>query len=376
MRAIEITAPGGPEVLREREVPTPVPGERELRVRVAAVGVNRADLLQRRGRYPAPAGAPAQIPGLEYAGVVDDVGAGVTRWRPGDRVMGIVGGGAYAEAVVVDEREALPIPPRLSFEEAAAIPEAFLTAHDALFSLLKLGAGESLLIHAVGSGVGLAALQLARAAGARVFGTSRSAWKLERARELGLDVAIETAASSAARVTGSAGRADASAVSAGRAGSAGSAEGGAARSGSAEGAGGAADLAPFEDVVRRETAGAGVDTILDLVGGPYLAGDLRALAVRGRVAVVGLVAGRSVELDLGLLLGKRLTLIGTVLRSRSLEEKVAVAEAFAADALPLFEDGRLRPVVDRVFPFSEVGAAHEYMEVNRNFGKIVLSWEG
>lgn len=328
LRAIEITAPGGPEVLREREVPTPEPGPGEVRIRVAAVGLNRADLLQRRGQYPAPAGAPANIPGLEYAGVVDDVGAGATRWRPGDRVMGIIGGGAYAEAVVVDEREALPVPESLSLEEAAAIPEAFLTAHDALFTQLRLGAGEVLLIHAVGSGVGLAALQLARAAGARVLGTSRSAWKLERARELGLEVGIEAGGGS------------------------------------------------FDEVVRRETGGAGVDAILDLVGGAYLAGNLRALATRGRVAVVGLVAGRSAELDLGLLLSKRLTLIGTVLRSRSLEEKIAVAEAFRAHALPLFEEGRLRSVVDRVFSFAEVGAAQAYMEENRNFGKIVLRWEG
>lgn len=330
MRAIEITAPGGPEVLREREMPTPEPGPGEIRVRVAAVGLNRADLLQRRGQYPAPAGAPANIPGLEYAGVVDDVGADATRWRPGDRVMGIIGGGAYAEAVVVDEREALPVPVSLSLEEAAAIPEAFLTAHDALFTQVRLGAGEALLIHAVGSGVGLAALQLARAAGARTFGTSRSVWKLERARELGLEVGIETGGE----------------------------------------AGGS-----FDEVVRRETGGAGVAAILDLVGGAYLAGNLRALATRGRVVVVGLVAGRRAELDLGLLLGKRLTLIGTVLRSRSLEEKVAVAEAFRASALPLFEDGRLRPVVDRVFPFAEVGAAQAYMEENRNFGKVVLRWE-
>jgi NADPH:quinone reductase-like Zn-dependent oxidoreductase len=242
--------------------------------------------------------------------------------------MGIVGGGAYAEAVVVDEREALAIPHGLGFEEAAAIPEAFLTAHDALFTLLDLGAGEDLLIHAVGSGVGLAALQLARVAGARVLGTSRSGWKLERAVELGLDIAIDS------------------------------------------------ESASFDDVVLRETGGKGVTAILDLVGGGYLAGNLRALATRGRVAVVGLVAGRTAELDLGLLLQKRLTLIGTVLRSRTLEEKIAVAEAFSETALPLFTSGRLRPVLDRVYPFAEVGAAHEYMEGDRNFGKVVLRWEG
>lgn len=333
MRAIEITTPGGPEVLQEREVPTPVPGPGQIRVRVRAVGVNRADLLQRRGYYPAPPGAAPRVPGLEYAGEVDDVASDVTRWRPGDRVMGIVGGGAYAEAVVVDEREALAIPAGLSFAEAAAIPEAFLTAHDALFTQLGLAAGESVLIHAVGSGVGLAGLQLARVAGARVLGTARSAWKLERARGLGLDVAIETG-------------------------------------GDGAGADG------FDEVVRRETGGDGVDVILDLVGGAYLAGNLRALAPRGRMAVVGLVAGRRAELDLGLLLSKRLTLIGTVLRSRSLEEKVAVAESFGETWLPLFDEGRLRPLIDSVFSFAEVGAAHEYVESNQNFGKVVLRWEG
>jgi NADPH:quinone reductase-like Zn-dependent oxidoreductase len=369
MRAIVITAPGGPEVLREREVPTPEPGIGEVRVRVRAVGLNRADLLQRRGHYPAPPGAPAQIPGLEYAGMVDDVGAGVTRWRPGDRVMGIVGGGAYAEAVVVHEREALPIPSNLDFDAAAAIPEAFLTAHDALFTLLGLTSGEDLLVHAIGSGVGLAALQLAHAAGARVIGTSRSAWKLQRALELGLDSAIDTG-EAAGESAGGSGRAVGSPEAVG--GGAGSVGGEVQPSGSATGGKGGKG---FDDVVLRETGGAGVAAVLDLVGGAYLAGNLRALASRGRVVVVGLVAGRSAELDLGLLLSKRLTLIGTVLRSRSLEEKVAVAEAFRANALPLFEEGRLRPVVDRVFSFDEVGAAQAYMEENRNFGKVVLRWE-
>lgn len=341
MRAIVITTPGGPEVLREREVPTPEPGPNQVRVRVRAVGLNRADLLQRRGMYPAPPGSSAEIPGLEYAGVVDVVGAAVTRWRPGDRVMGIIAAGAYAEAVVVHEAEALAIPGGLSFEEAAAIPEAFLTAHDALFTLLDLGAGENLLVHAIGSGVGLAALQLAHVAGARVLGTSRSAWKLERALELGLDVAIDTGP----------------------------------ESGAAPGTGGHRHET-FDDVAQRETGGAGVNAILDLVGGDYLAGNLRALAPRGRVAVVGLVAGRSAELDLGLLLSKRITLVGTVLRSRSLEEKIAVADAFRETALPLFETGQLRPILDRTYPFAEVGRAHKYMETNRNFGKVVLRWEG
>lgn len=327
MRAIVITAPGGPGVLEVQERPTPEPGVGQLRVRVRAFGLNRADLLQRRGHYPPPPGAPADIPGLEYAGVVDAVGEGVEGWRAGERVMGLVGGGASAEMVLAEAPEVLRIPDVLSYAEAASIPEAFITAHDALFTLLALHSGENLLIHAVGSGVGVAALQLARAVGARTFGTSRSAWKLERAREFGLDVAID------------------------------------------------ATRERFEDVVLADTGGRGVETILDLVGGGYLEGNLRALAVRGRMAVVGLVAGSRAELDLGLLLRKRLTLIGTAMRGRSGEEKAAAAAAFRSDALPLFQSGKLRPVLDRIYPAHDVQAAHEYLESNRNFGKVVLEWE-
>lgn len=319
--------PGGPEVLEVRDVPAPEPGPGEVRVRVRAAGVNRADLLQRRGGYPAPEDAPQDILGLEYAGTVDAVGAGVTRHRVGDRVMGIVGGGAYAEAVVVPESLAVPIPDGIGFEEAAAVPEAFVTAHDALFTLLGLRAGERLLVHAVGSGVGLAALQLAREAGATVLGTARSPWKLERAREFGLDFGIET-----------------------------------------EGAG-------FADAVRERTGGAGVDAVLDLVGGAYLADNLRVLAPKGRMTVVGLVAGSRAEMDLGLLLRKRLTLIGTVLRGRTTEEKAAATRAFGDYVLPLLAAGRVRPVVDTVYPMEQASEAHRRMEANLNFGKLVLSWD-
>lgn len=328
MRALLIERPGGPETLALGEVPTPEPGPGQIRVRVHAAGLNRADLLQREGRYPPPPGWPERVPGLEYAGVVDALGPGVTAWREGDRAMGLVGGGACAEYVVVHEREAIPVPEPLTLEEAAAVPEAFITAHDALFTRLRLAPGERVLVHAVGSGVGTAALQLARAAGATVYGTARSAWKLERAAALGLTLGID------------------------------------------------ATREEFAETVLARTGGAGVHAILDLVGGGYLAGDLRALAPLGRLAIVGLVAGSRAELDLGLVLRKRLTLIGTQLRHRPLEEKILAARRLAEHVLPLLVDGRVRPVVDAVLPMTEAAEAHRRLEAGRVFGKLVLAWEG
>jgi NADPH:quinone reductase len=324
MRAIIIARPGGPEVLEVRDVPIPEPAAHEIRIRVHATAVNRADLLQRAGHYPAPPGVPADIPGLEYAGVVEAVGPAVTGWERGARVMGLVGGGSYAEYVVTHEDEALPVPDELDLTEAAAVPEAFITAHDALFTQMRLEPGEWLLIHAVGSGVGTAALQLAKQAGARTIGTQRTAWKLEKATSLGLDVALDPAAGD------------------------------------------------FADAVLEATGGRGVDGVLDLVGGPYLAGNLRGLAVRGRILLVGLVAGARHELDMRQLLSRRATIIGTVLRARSLEEKIAVSRAFARDVLPLLERRTVRPIVDEVLPLADAARAHETVAGNRNFGKVVL----
>jgi NADPH:quinone reductase len=325
MRAVVITRPGGPEVLEVRDVPRPEPAPDQIRVRVHATAVNRADLLQRAGHYPAPDGVPADIPGLEYAGVVDAVGRHVTRWRPGTRVMGLVAGGSYADYVVTHEDEAVLVPEALTLVEAAAVPEAFMTAHDALFTQMRLRRGETLLVHAVGSGVGTAALLLAKRAGARVIGTQRSAWKLERARALGLDVAIDTSVTD-----------------------------------------------DFAGTVLRETNGRGADGVLDLVGGPFLAGDLAALATTGRIVIVGLVAGARHELDLRLLLRKRATIIGTVLRARSLEEKIAVAQAFARDVVPLLEQRTVTPIVHQVLPLDDAAHAHAIIARNENFGKVVL----
>ena len=327
MKAVIISAPGGPDVLRLEERPRPEPGVGQIQVRVVASAINRADIMQREGHYPPPPGAPADIPGLEYAGVVEAVGEQVTMWRPGARVMGVTGGGAHAEFTCVHEREAIAIPDGLSFDDAAAIPEAFLTAHDALVNRLDVRAGDRVLIHAVGSGVGTAALQLAHRAGATVVGTSRSAPKLERARALGLHHAI-----------------------------------------TASGDGWPAQV---EALVGAN----GIHAIVDLVGGDYVGGDLRVLAVRGRLVVVGLTAGRRATLDLGALLAKRATVVGTVLRSRPLEEKISLARDFADRVMPAFASGVLRPVVDRTLPFSEIRAAHEAMTSDATFGKIVLRWE-
>jgi NADPH:quinone reductase len=327
VKAVVITRPGDADVLALQDRPVPQPGPGEVRVRVHASALNRADLLQRRGRYPAPPGSPADIPGLEYAGEVDAMGEGAGLWAVGNRVMGIVGGGGHAQHVVVHEREAIRVPHDMPFEQAAAIPEAFLTAYDALFRQLDLKMGERLLITAVGSGVGTAALQLARAASAEVIGTSRTAEKLARAsEELGLETGIDTSKE---------------------------------------------DLS---EAVNQATYGGGVHAVLDLVGGELLEASLRVVAQRGRVAIVGTTAGSKVQVDLGLLLRRRIHLFGTVLRSRPLEEKMALAREFSSAVLPLFSSGRIRAIVDAVIPFKDVRKAHQRLEANRSFGKIVLTW--
>ena len=327
MKAIIITRPGGPEVLEVQERPMPEPGVGQIRVHVRASALNRADLMQREGNYPVPPGVSADISGMEYAGEIDALGPSATLWKVGDRVMGIIGGGGHAEYLCVHEREAMPVPKGMSWEDAAAIPEAFLTAYDALFNRLALRTGETLLIHAVGSGVGTAALQIARVAGARVVGTARSPEKLERAKKLGLDVAID------------------------------------------------ASRGDWAAQVEAAIGPARVHAVVDLVGGNYLEGNMRVLTLRGRIVVVGLTAGATTPFNMGALLVKRLTIVGTTLRSRPLEEKIAVARDLSEHLLPLFDAGRLKPVVDRVFPFSEIRAAHELMESNKTFGKIVLRWD-
>ena len=325
MRAVFIEAPGGPEVLKVREQPSLAVPFGHVRVRVRYAGVNRADLLQRLGLYPPPPGAPKDVPGLEYSGAIDAVGEGVTRWSVGDRVFGLVAGGAYADEVVVHERETVKIPDALSDEQAAAVPEAFVTAYDALVIRGGLTAGERVLIQAAGSGVGTAGVQIAHALGCLVIGTSRTQDKLGRCAALGLDVPIVP------------------------------------------------EKGAFADRVLDATAREGVDVVLELVGGPYLAEDLRACASRGRIVVVGLTAGPMTELDLRLVLHKRATIVGTVLRARPLEEKIEAATMLRKHIVPWLASGAVKPLVDRVFPLAQAGEAHAYMASDASFGKVLLS---
>lgn len=326
MRAVIYEGAGGPEVITIGEVPKPEVRPDHIRVRVHAAGLNRADLIQRRGQYPAPPGWPANIPGLEYAGEVEAVRPGVTRWKVGDRVMGLVGGGAQAEFVAVHQDEVLPIPAGLAYAEAAAIPEAFLTAYDALVTRGRMQANERVLIHAVGSGVGTAAAQIAKHLGATVLGTSRSGDKLARALVYGLDIGIDTSQT------------------------------------------------PFRDAV-----GEPVNVVLDVLGGPSFTDNLAVLAPRGRLILLGFLAGSSTESDLGPILRKRLEVIGTVMRTRGLDERIPLVREFAERILPLFEPrpeqgAPLRPVLERAYPMTQLADAHRVMEGNATFGKIVVEW--
>ena len=323
MKTVYISSFGGPENLEIREVPDPPrPSASQALVRVRAAGLNRADLLQRRGLYPPPVGYSPNIPGLEFAGEV--VETADSDLQAGDRVFGISAGEAQAEMLLSDVQLLIKIPENLSFVEAAAVPEAFITAHDAMFTLGDLKKGETFLVHSVGSGVGLAAVQLARSAGAKTLGTSRTNDKIERAGEYGLDDGIVVAG-----------------------------------------------VSKLSEAIK-DIHPNGVDVILDLVGAAYFNDNIESLANRGRLLLVGLVSGRQAELDLGMALTKRLKIIGTVLRSRSTDEKAAATARFAAQVVPLLESKTVKPVVDRVFSLADVRSAHEYLESNQSFGKVIL----
>lgn len=322
MRAVVLDAYGGPEVLQVHEVPDPEPGPDEVLVDITATALNRADLLQRMGLYPGPP-MPREIPGMELSGRVAALGSRVTAWAVGDAVMGIVGGGAYAERIAVHERQLVAVPSSVSLPDAAAVPEVFITAFDALVVQGGLTSGRVALVHAGGSGVGTAGIQIAKAVGARVVVTA-SAGKVGRCLELGADRAVDYATED------------------------------------------------FVAVARELTGGRGVDVVLDVIGGDYVDRNVAALRVGGRIVQVGVMGGGVVPVNLGMLLPKRASLIGTVLRARPLEEKIAITQRFAAELLPLFDTGVLRPVIDSRYALDDIAAAHAHMAANANVGKILI----
>ena len=323
MRAVVLRSHGGPEVLAIEEVDQPVPGPDDVLVAIRATALNRADILQRMGGYPDPRrGLSLEIPGLEFSGIVSAVGDRVTMWKPGDRVMAIEAGGGYAEFICVHERQLMAVPTSVSVADAAAIPEVFLTAWDALVVQGGLTSGRWALVHAGASGVGTAAIQIAKAIGARIAVTC-SAGKMDACRSLGADLVIERSPHDwASELTSS--------------------------------------------------VPAGVDVVLDVVGGDEVDRNLRVVATKGTIVQVGLMGGGSTNVNVGLLLTKRVRWIGTTLRARPIEEKAALTRRFAAELLPLFETGRLRPIIDRRYPLERIAEAHEAMGANANTGKILI----
>ncbi|MBW2361470.1 MAG: NAD(P)H-quinone oxidoreductase [Deltaproteobacteria bacterium] len=327
MRAVIVDNPGKESTLRIGEVPAPELGPGNVRIRVAAFALNRGDLLQRLGLYPPPPGA-SEIMGLECAGRVAEVGADVTGWKPGDRVMALLAGGGYAEEVVAPAACLLPVPERLNLTSAAATPEVFLTVHQNVFQHAELAEGEWLLVHGGASGIGTTAIQLAKEAGAKVIITAGSEDKCARCRELGADVAVNY------------------------------------------------KQASFAEAVREATGGRGVDVVLDHIGADYLADNLASLAVDGRLVMIGLMSGARTEINLGLVVGKRLRIQGSTLRARSAAQKGALIASFQERFGAALEAGRVAPVVDRVLPMAEIEQAHKLMQASGHFGKIVLEVAG
>ena len=323
MRAVVITEPGGPEVMRWLEVPDPVPGPGEVIIEVAASGVNRADLMQREGHYPPPPGAPP-YPGLECSGRVSGVGEGVTAWRPGDEVCALLSGGGYAEQVAVPAGQLLPVPEKVDLTTAAAFPEAACTVYSNLFQVAGLSSGETLLVHGGSSGIGTMAIQLGKAFGATVACTAGSPQKLARCRELGADVAINYREED------------------------------------------------FVAAVRDATGGAGADVILDIMGASYLDRNLAALATDGRLVIIGRQGGSRAEIDLGVLQAKRASVHATTLRARPAQEKAAVVAAVREHVWPLIDAGKVAAVIDRELPMSQAAQAHRVVAASEHVGKILL----
>jgi putative PIG3 family NAD(P)H quinone oxidoreductase len=324
MRAIVFDEPGDESVLHLGEVPSPELSPGQLRLRVAATAVNRADLLQRQGLYPPPPGA-SELLGLECAGEVAEVGAGVSGWSVGDRAMALLPGGGYAEEVVVDAGSAMPVPARLDLVHAAALPEVFLTVHLNVFELGALSEGGAVLVHGGGSGIGTAAIQLVRAAGGRIVVTAGSEEKCQRCRDLGADRAVNY------------------------------------REGD------------FVAACKEATDGRGVDVVLDSIGAPYLERNLAALAMDGRLVLIGLMGGAKAEISLATLLMRRIHVIGSTLRTRPVEEKAAIVRGFLARFGAALEKGEVGPVIDRVLPLAEAAEAHRIVKRSEHFGKVLLA---
>lgn len=326
MKAITLSEFGGPEVLTLGEAPQPEPKPDDLLVRVHATALNRADTLQRRGLYPAPPG-DSELLGLELAGEVVGWGSAVSGFEKGQRVFGLVGGGGYAEYALLDHKMAMPVPDHWSYEQAAAVTEVYFTANETVFVLGNLQPGETLLCHAGGSGVGTAAIQMAHHIGATVYFTAGSADKIERAMALGADAGINY------------------------------------------------KELDFVEEIKRLTGGKGVDVVEDFLGASYLARNMAVLNTRGRLVIVATMGGTKCEIDLNLLMRKRLSLFGSVLRARPLEEKREVTRRFLERWMEPLTQGKLRPIVDSTFPLAQAREAHERMESNENFGKIILTIE-
>jgi NADPH2:quinone reductase len=324
MTAIGIKTPGGPETLVPEERPVPAPGAGEILVKVAAAGVNRPDVMQRKGLYPPPKGAP-DIPGLEIAGEVVALGSGVTRWKTGDKVMALVIGGGYAQYCLAHESHALAVPNGYAMTEAAAIPETFFTVWHNVFERGALKSGETLLVHGGSSGIGTTAIQLAKAFGARVITTAGSDDKCEACRKLGADIAINYKSED------------------------------------------------FVAVIKDKTAGAGADVILDMVGGDYIERNYEAAAVEGRIVQIAFQGSPKATVDFRRIMLKRLHHTGSTLRSRSVTDKGAIASAIAQKVLPLIAAGKVKPIMDSTFPLADAAGAHARMESSAHIGKIVLT---
>ncbi|PTS93336.1 zinc-binding dehydrogenase [Pedobacter sp. HMWF019] len=327
MKAIVITEAGKPEVLQMTERPKPHPSANEVLIKVEAAGVNRPDVAQRKGVYPPPADAPQDIPGLEVAGIIELVGDSVTRWKAGDQVCALVKGGGYAEYCTAPEGSCLPLPASLSFVEAASLPETFFTVWSNVFDRANLQPGESLLVHGGSSGIGVAAIQIATALGSKVYVTAGSDDKCKFCEQLGASKAINYKTQN------------------------------------------------FAAVLKDLTSGMGVDVILDMIGGDYTSDNLNTLALEGRLVLINTMKGKDVQIDLGLVMAKRLNITGSMLRARDVGFKSAIASSLENNVWPLLEQGKVKPVIYKVFPVQQAAQAHELMESSEHIGKVMLSFD-